>query len=177
MNKVFLCGHLGQDPETRVTTSGITVASLNLATTERRKDKDGEWTDHTEWHKVVVWAGLADTVAKYCTKGSKVTVEGRLQTRKWQDKEGQDRYTTEIVADQVHFMSNGAGGGKSEDRGRGRDDDRGGEDRGGRGQGRDQGRGREDRGGRGRDERGGRSQGRDDDRGRGNGRGRDADTY
>lgn len=161
MNKVFLCGHLGQDPDLKTTKGGTAVCSLRLATNERRKDRDGEWTDHTEWHTVVAWSGTAEAVNKHCRKGSKVTVEGRLQTREWEDKEGVKRYTTEIVADSIDFMSapeegggKGNGRGRDDDRGRGRDDDR--------GRGRD-----DDRGARG----GGR--GRNDDRGRG----RDADTY
>ena len=97
VNKVILIGNLGQDPELRSTPSGQSVATLRLATQERVKDKDGNWTDRTEWHNVVVWGRTAENVNQYCKKGKQIYVEGRLQTRKWQDKEGKDRYTTDEI--------------------------------------------------------------------------------
>jgi len=104
LNKVFLIGNIGKDPELRNTAGGNAVCSLSVATSNRVKDKDGNWTEATEWHKVVVWGVTAENVAKYTKKGSKVHIEGRLQTRKWQNKEGVDQYTTEVVADQVKFL-------------------------------------------------------------------------
>lgn len=123
VNKVILVGNLGRDPEVRATQGGTTIASLNIATTERRKDKDGNWGEHTEWHKVSCFGRTADNAAKFLKKGRQVYVEGRLQTRKWQDKEGQDRYTTEVVADDLKFL----GGGERDGAQRGgRDEGRGG---------------------------------------------------
>jgi single-strand DNA-binding protein len=119
VNKALLIGHLGQDPELRNTPSGQSVATLRLATADRYKDRDGNWQDRTEWHTVVVWGRTAENVAKFCKKGKQIYVEGRLTTRKWQDKEGKDRYTTEIVADTVQFLGGREGGGSEE---RGRDD-------------------------------------------------------
>lgn len=112
LNRWTGIGHLGQDPELRSTGGGQSVASLRLATTDRYKDKEGKWIDRTEWHSVVVWGRTAENVAKFCKKGKQIYVEGRLATRKWQDKEGKDRYTTEIVADSVQFL--GGAGGQSE---------------------------------------------------------------
>ena len=111
VNKAILVGNLGQDPEVRSTAGGQSVASLRLATTEKRKQGD-QWADHTEWHSVVVWGKQAENVAKFCKKGKQLYIEGRLQTRKWQDKQGQDRYTTEVVADVVKFL--GGGGARDE---------------------------------------------------------------
>ena len=116
VNKAILIGNLGQDPEMRTTGSGTTVANLRLATTDRRKDRDGNWTDHTEWHSVVVFGRTAENVARFCKKGKQLFIEGRIQTRKWQDKDGRDRWSTEIVADNVRFLSSrgdGGGGGGS----------------------------------------------------------------
>ena len=107
VNKVILVGNLGRDPEVRTTQGGMTIASLNIATTERRK-KGETWEDHTEWHKVSVFGRTADNAAKFLKKGRQVYVEGRLQTRKWQDKDGQDRYSTEVVADDVKFLGGGS---------------------------------------------------------------------
>ena len=103
INKAIIIGNLGRDPEARATANS-TGCSFSIATNERRKDRDGNWGDHTELHNVVCGGKTAENVAKYCQKGKQVYVEGRLQTRKWQDKEGNDKYTTEIVADQVRFM-------------------------------------------------------------------------
>jgi single-strand DNA-binding protein len=102
-NLVILMGHMGQDPDVRHTQSGKTVANFSLATNDRYKDKAGEWQDRTEWHKVVAWDWKAETVSKHGAKGKAVYVRGRLQTRKWEDRDGKKRYTTEVVADKVGF--------------------------------------------------------------------------
>ena len=102
-NNAEVIGFLGNDPEVRYSPSGNGVANLRVATSERRKNKDGEYEDHTEWHAVVVLGKQVEHVAKL-RKGAYILVEGRLQTRKWQDKEGADRYTTEIVANRVGFL-------------------------------------------------------------------------
>lgn len=112
VNKAILIGNLGADPEMRTTNSGTQVANLRLATTDRRKDRDGNWTDHTEWHSVTVFGKTAENVARFCRKGKQLFIEGRIQTRKWQDRDGKDRYSTEIVADNIRFL-----GGKSDDSG------------------------------------------------------------
>ncbi|MFH1531263.1 MAG: single-stranded DNA-binding protein [Pseudomonadota bacterium] len=115
VNKVLLLGNLGGDPELRYTPSGQAVANFNLATNERVQ-KDGNWEERTEWHRIVVWGKLAERCNEYLKKGSSVFLEGRIQTRKWQDREGGDRYTTEIVAFTVQFLSRtsegGGGGGR-----------------------------------------------------------------
>lgn len=110
LNRVMLIGNLGKDPEVRRTAGGTAVASFSLATTEKFK-KDGEWTETTEWHNVTLWARLAEIAGEYLSKGKTVYIEGRLQTRKWADKEGKDRYTTEIVGEKMQMLS-----GKSEKR-------------------------------------------------------------
>ena len=97
MNKVILTGNLGADPEVRYTQSGIPVATFSVATTERWKDKDGNKQESTEWHRVVVWNRLAEIAGEFLFKGSKVLVEGKMVTRKWQDQGGTDHYTTEVV--------------------------------------------------------------------------------
>ena len=104
MNSVHLIGNLGDDPETRSTGSGNTVANLRIATNSRVK-REGEWVDQTEWHRVTVWGKQAESCARFLRKGAKVGVEGRLQTRKWTDRDGADRYTTEVVAHRVHFLT------------------------------------------------------------------------
>jgi single-strand DNA-binding protein len=115
VNKVILIGNLGQDPETRAMPSGSSVANLRVATTESWKDKQtGETKEQTEWHTVVMFGRLAEVAGEYLRKGSQVYVEGRLRTRKWQDKEGRDRYSTEIVANDMQMLGSrggGAGGG------------------------------------------------------------------
>ncbi len=117
INKVILIGHLGADPETRAMPSGMTVANLRLATTESWKDKQsGEQQERTEWHNVALFGRLGEIAAEYLRKGSQVYIEGRLRTRKWQDKEGRDRYTTEIVGNEMQMLggrggSSAAGGG------------------------------------------------------------------
>lgn len=113
VNKVILIGNLGQDPEVRNTGSGTAVANLRVATTERRKVGDA-WQDHTEWHSVAVFGKTAENAARYLSKGRQVYVEGRLQTRKYKDRDGNDRYSYEVVADQVRYL----GGGGSEAGGR-----------------------------------------------------------
>ncbi len=104
LNKVMIIGRLGRDPEVRYTQNGSPVATLNIATDESYTDRDGNRTERTEWHRVVVFQRAAETCAQYLSKGSLVYVEGKLQTRKWQDQSGQDRYSTEIKADRVQFL-------------------------------------------------------------------------
>jgi len=131
VNKVILIGNLGQDPEIRNTNSGTAILQLRIATQERIKRGD-EWVSEAEWHTVVVFGARAETCAKYLHKGSKVGVEGRIKTRKWQDKSGQDRYSTEIIADQVEFLSPAQGQGNSgQERSRGGSRDQGGQSTGG----------------------------------------------
>jgi len=117
INKVILIGNLGSDPEVRYTAGGSAVANVNVATGESWKDKQtGEQQERTEWHRVVFFTRLAEIVGEYLKKGSKIYVEGRLQTRKWQDKSGNDRYTTEIVANEMQMLdSRGDGGGGGRD--------------------------------------------------------------
>lgn len=105
VNKVILVGNLGADPEIKYTPSGTAVATLSLATNRKWKDRDGNLQDETEWHRVVVWAQSAEYCGNYLSKGSKIYVEGRLQTRKWQDQNGNDRYTTEIVSNTVQNLT------------------------------------------------------------------------
>lgn len=112
VNKAIVLGNLGRDPELRHTGSGKAVATLRIATNEQWNDQSGERQERTEWHSVVVWGRQAETCNQYLKKGRTVYIEGRLQTRKWQDKEGQDRYTTEIVADRVQFIGGGGAGGQ-----------------------------------------------------------------
>ncbi|SDB39277.1 single-strand DNA-binding protein [Desulfonatronum thiosulfatophilum] len=104
LNKVILVGRLGQDPKLAYTQSGQPVANFTLATDESYTDKDGQKVDKAEWHRVVVWGKQSEFVGNYLSKGRLVMVEGKLQTRKWQDQQGQDRYTTEIVAQRVQAM-------------------------------------------------------------------------
>lgn len=111
VNKVILIGHLGSNPEVRYTPAGAAVANFNLATNESWTNKQGQREERTEWHKLVVWGKLAELCGQYLKKGSQAYVEGRLQTRQWQDKDGQQRYTTEIQAQVVQFLGTRAGGG------------------------------------------------------------------
>src|SRR5215471_17249947 len=113
VNKVILVGNLGRDPETRYTTSGDAVTNIRLATTDTWKDKNGEKQEKTEWHTVVFFGRQAEIAGEYLKKGKQVYVEGRLQTRKWQDKEGQDRYSTEIVAERMQMLGSREGGSAS----------------------------------------------------------------
>lgn len=104
VNKVIIIGRLGADPEMKTVTSGQNVARLNVATSEQWNDKNGQRQERTEWHRVVAWGKLADLCGKYLSKGRQVYLEGRLQTRSWEDQQGQKRYTTEIVANTVQFL-------------------------------------------------------------------------
>ncbi len=103
-NKVMLIGRLGQDPDVRYTQSNTAVANMSVATSERYKDKSGEWKEKTEWHKVVAWGRTAEVCQEYLKKGSQVYFEGPLQTNKWEDKDGNTRYTTEIKALKMQFL-------------------------------------------------------------------------
>ena len=105
INKAILIGNLGADPEIRYTQGGDQVATFNLATTERWKGQDGQMQESTEWHRIVVWKRLAEICGEYLSKGSRVYIEGKIQTRKWQDQHGNDRYTTEIVAREMKMLS------------------------------------------------------------------------
>ena len=114
VNKAILIGNLGRDPELRYTQGGQAVANFTLATNERWNDKDGNSQERTEWHRVVVWGKQAENCAQYLSKGRNVYIEGRIQTREWEDKEGQKRHTTEVVAQTVQFLGGprpGGGGG------------------------------------------------------------------
>jgi single-strand DNA-binding protein len=113
VNKVILIGNLGRDPETRYMPDGGAITNISIATTDAWKDKNGEKQEKTEWHRVAFFGKLAEIAGEYLKKGSQVYVEGRLQTRKWQDKEGVDKYTTEIVADRMQMLGSrqGMGGG------------------------------------------------------------------
>jgi len=111
VNRVFLIGHLGKEPELRTTQGGSSVCNLTLATDESYTGRDGNRVERTEWHRVTAFAKHAENCANYLHKGSLVFVEGSLQTRKWQDQSGQDRYTTEIKADRVQFLDRKPEGG------------------------------------------------------------------
>lgn len=112
INKVILVGNLGQDPDTKAMPSGMTVCNLRIATSESWKDKQsGEMKEQTEWHSVAMFGRLAEIAGEYLRKGSQVYIEGRLRTRKWQDKQGNDRYTTEIVANEMQMLGGGGGRG------------------------------------------------------------------
>lgn len=126
VNKVILVGNLGRDPEVRYLPDGGAVTNISVATTDTWKDKSGEKQERTEWHRVAFFGKLAEIAGEYLKKGSQIYVEGRLQTRKWQDKEGKDRYTTEIIASEMKMlgrregMGGAAGGGAASDDGGGR---------------------------------------------------------
>jgi single-strand DNA-binding protein len=113
INKVFLIGNLGADPDMRYTPSGAGVCEMRIATNESWTHKSGQRQERTEWHKIVVWGKRAELCAKYLSKGRQCFVEGRLRTRSWEDKEGNKRYTTEIVATDVQFLGGGSGKGGS----------------------------------------------------------------
>ena len=125
INKVILVGNLGQDPDTKAMPSGTTVCNIRIATSESWKDKQsGEMKEQTEWHSVAMFGRLAEIAGEYLRKGSQVYVEGRLRTRKWQDKQGNDRYTTEVVAQEMQMLGGrgggmGGGGGAGGGEGRG----------------------------------------------------------
>ena len=111
INKVIIVGNLGNDPEVRYSNNGAAIANITVATSDSWKDKNtGERQERTEWHRIVMFNGLGEIAGEFLKKGSKVYIEGKLQTRKWQDQQGQDRYTTEIVADQMQMLdARGAG--------------------------------------------------------------------
>jgi single-strand DNA-binding protein len=111
VNKVILVGNLGADPEMRYTPSGAGVCELRLATSDSWTDKNGQKQERTEWHRVVVWGKRAEVCAKYLSKGRQVYVEGRIQTRSWDDKDGNKRYMTEVIANDVQFLGGKDGGG------------------------------------------------------------------
>jgi single-strand DNA-binding protein len=113
INKVILIGNVGQDPDIRSTRSGTRVANLRMATNERRKDQDGNWTDHTEWHDVVVWGRQVDVVEQYVQKGRQLYIEGALRTRSWEGQDGQKKYRTEVHAREMKLLGGGGGGGGS----------------------------------------------------------------
>jgi single-strand DNA-binding protein len=110
VNKVILVGNLGRDAELRYTPGGAAVATLNMATTEVWNDKGGQRQEKTEWHRIVLWGKTAESLNEYLTKGKQIYVEGRLQTRQWDDKDGNKRYTTEIRGDRVVLLGGGGGG-------------------------------------------------------------------
>ena len=112
VNKAILIGNLGNDPDMRYTAGGAAVANISIATAESWRDKEsGEQQERTEWHRVVAFGRLAEIMGEYLRKGSQVYIEGRIQTRKWQDKDGQDRYTTEIVANELQMLGSKGGSG------------------------------------------------------------------
>lgn len=111
VNKVILIGNLGADPELRYTSGNQAVADMRIATSRRWRDKNGEMQEDTQWHRIVVWGKQAEQCKEYLAKGRQVYIEGRLQTRQWEDRDGNKRYTTEVVAQTVQFLSNQRGGG------------------------------------------------------------------
>lgn len=113
VNKAIIIGNLGKDPEMRYMPSGDAICNFSLATTDSWKDKNGEKQEKTEWHRISMFGKLAEIAGEYLKKGSQVYVEGRIQTRKWTNKEGQDQYTTEIVADKMQMLGGRSGGGNS----------------------------------------------------------------
>src|SRR5213078_4587419 len=127
VNKVILVGNLGRDAELRYTPGGAAVSTINMATTEVWNDKGGQRQEKTEWHRIVLWGKQAESLQEYLTKGKQIYVEGRLQTRQWDDKDGNKRYTTEIKADRITLLGGGGGGaGRSQPMDRGASIDRGG---------------------------------------------------
>jgi single-strand DNA-binding protein len=115
VNKVIVLGNLGRDPETRYTADGAAITNVSIATTRRYKDASGQQQEETEWHRVAFFGRLAEIAGEYLRKGRPVYVEGRLRTRKWQDKDGQDRYTTEIVAENMQLLGSREGSGAGTD--------------------------------------------------------------
>ena len=112
VNKVILIGNLGADPEVRYTQAGTAVATLRMATTERFKGKDGQVQEQTKWHRIVAWSRLAEICGEYLKKGSRVYIEGKIQTRKWTDQNGEEKYTTEIIAREMKMLSARSGAGQ-----------------------------------------------------------------
>lgn len=117
VNKVILVGNIGQDPEVRYMPNGNAVANLSLATSESWKDQGGQLQERTEWHRLTMYRRLAEIAGEYLRKGSQIYVEGKLQTRKWQDQSGQDKYTTEIIVDQMQMLGGKGGGGGGQNEG------------------------------------------------------------
>lgn len=112
LNKLLLIGNLGRDAEITATSSGFPIARFSLATTHRRKDsRSGQWEDQTEWHRIVVLGQIVERIGQYLRKGKQVYVEGRIETRSWDDKDGNKRHTTEVIADRVQLLGGGAAGG------------------------------------------------------------------
>jgi single-strand DNA-binding protein len=123
VNKVILVGNLGRDAELKFTPSGFPISSFSLATTDRRRDKDNNWQEKTEWHRIKLLGKQAESLQDYLKKGKQIYVEGRLETRSWDDKDGQKKYMTEIIADRVQLLGGrGDGGGGGRSGGRGGDD-------------------------------------------------------
>jgi single-strand DNA-binding protein len=116
VNKAILIGNLGKDAELRYTAGGAPVVSVRIATTERYTDREGQKKEDTQWHDVVIWGKTAESIHEYLVKGKQIYVEGRLQTRKWTDKEGKDRYNTEVRADRVVLLGGGGGAGEGRPR-------------------------------------------------------------
>ena len=112
VNKVILVGNVGKDPEIKVASTGNSIATFSLATTDRTKDQNGNWTDRTEWHNLVAFARTAEVVRDYVKRGSKLYIEGRIQTRSWDDKDGQKKYRTEVIVNDLVLLS-GRGDGES----------------------------------------------------------------
>jgi single-strand DNA-binding protein len=115
VNKVILVGNLGRDAELKFTPSGFPISSFSLATTDRRKDKDNNWQEKTEWHRIKLLGKQAESLQDYLKKGKQIYVEGRLETRSWDDKDGQKKYMTEIIADRIQLLGgrgDGSGGGR-----------------------------------------------------------------
>ncbi len=123
VNKVILVGNLGRDAEMRYTPGGAAVATLNLATTEVWNDRSNNRQEKTEWHRVILWGKQAESLEQYLKKGKQIYVEGRLQTRQWDDKDGNKRYTTEIKSDRITLLGGGGGGASGGSRRRGSDDE------------------------------------------------------
>lgn len=122
LNKACLIGHLGHDPEVRYTQNNTAVANFRIATTEKWKDRDGNQQEKTEWHRIVAWGRLGEVCGEYLKKGRQVYVEGRIETREWEDKDGQRRFTTEIRASEVKFLGGGGNGSGGSSRSGGRAD-------------------------------------------------------
>lgn len=122
VNKVTILGRLGKDPEVKSTQQGTSVVNFTVATSENWKDKNGEKQEKTEWHRIVAFAKLADIIAKYAKKGGQVYIEGKIQTRSWKDKDGQTKYTTEIIAQTFQFVGSKASSGGSQDSSGGHED-------------------------------------------------------
>jgi single-strand DNA-binding protein len=112
VNKVILVGNLGRDAEMRFTSGGTPVATVSMATTERFTDREGQKKEDTQWHRIVIWGKTAESLHEYLTKGKQIYVEGKLQTREWQDKEGKTNKTTEVRADKIVLLGGGGGGGE-----------------------------------------------------------------